>query len=133
MDAESLLAVLNDAVPRHAEDIHHGQPGIPGETDHVHVHCNKIAVDQRPLHVVLGMGGFDPDLVEESLQAGETGLGQRTVLQVLRRKIAIDLARIECVEHLAVHFQHQVQVALFLRRTRHHAPIDFDRVVTPRR
>ena len=62
-----------------------------------------------------------PDLGEKALQGLEARLGERAVLDVVRRQVLVDLVGIHRDQHLAIHREHPVEIGLLRGRPSHGA------------
>jgi hypothetical protein len=111
--------VLDDPAVSDAEEIRGGEARIARPADHVRVHGHHVAIDQRALDVLAGVGRFLAHAVEEGLEMLDAWRRQRAVLDVVPRDVAVHLARVHGDEHLVVPLEDKIERLLLLGRAGH--------------
>ncbi len=76
------------------EEIGDRQPRIARPAHDMGVRRHEIAVDERALHHLFRIRGFDPDPGQEILQRLHARRRQQAVLDIIRRDVRIDRVRI---------------------------------------
>src|SRR3954470_21736129 len=116
------IPVLHDAAVLAPENVYRGKPRVTRPALNVHVDYHMVPIDEGPVDGLPGVRARMTHFGEKTLQCFAAGRGQGAVLNVSRREVFVDSARIHGDQHVAVHGQYPVQSGLLSSGARHGWP-----------
>lgn len=107
------VPVFSDQTILQAKDVDGCKAGITRPALYMNMNDDMISVDEGAFYRLLRIRRFSTHLDEKSLEGLDARSGERGMLDVVRRYVAVDSVRVHGDQHLSIHRQGEIKSALF--------------------